>query len=185
MQLPANRVSIILAVLLFLFINMANAAEYKLSENLPAESAHESPVALGNIGEEQEETPHRQLFDFHLNTNAPFWRDSVTTLDFRVMDFARDHGNNDRREAFAAGSELAFSSGKWQDRLSLSATWHTSIGIDAPKDKGNTNMLAPDQSNLRVFSRAYLDYDLGGLLLCVCTGRISTCHISIASRTVA
>jgi len=160
MQILTNRLSIIPATLLFLLLNVANAAEYKLSENLPAESAHESPVAINMAGGEQEVIPSRKLFNFHLNSTSPFLRDSETTLDFRVMDFARDHGGSDEREAFAAGSELTFTSGKWRDRLSLGATWHTSIGIDAPKDKGNTDMLAPDQSNLRVLSRAYLNYDL-------------------------
>ena len=63
-------------------------------------------------------------------------------------------------DALAIGSELTFASGKWRDKWSLVGTWHTTSAIDAPEDLGRTGILAPDQSNLSVISRAYLQYDL-------------------------
>jgi hypothetical protein len=59
------------------------------------------------------------------------------------------------------GTELTFRSGKWRDRLSTVLSWHTSFAIDDPEGVGRGGLLGPDQSDLSVISRAYLDYEFG------------------------
>ena len=161
MQTRSSNLWIVLAVLLCLDLDTANAAEYKLDENLAPESAQQTPLALGSIASEAERPPRRSVLNLDFSDSAPFWRDSESELNFRIFDFGRDDGSGDLSEAFAAGTELSFTSGKLRDRFSLSATWHTSNEIDAPRGLGGTGVLAPDQSDLSVISRAYLEFDLG------------------------
>ncbi len=116
---------IILVTLCSLDFDKANAAEYLLDENLAPESAQENPLALGAIAIEPESSPRRSVLNLDFTEAAPIWRDSESLLKFRVYDFDRDDGSSDISEAFTAGSELAITSGKWRDRFTLSATWHT------------------------------------------------------------
>ncbi len=143
-----------------LAVGNLTAAEYQLDESLAPESAQDATTALEIITSEGERPPRRSIFALDFSEAAPFWRDSESELNFKVYEFDRNDGVTSLGEAFAAGSELTFRSGKWRDRMSVTTTWHTSHGIDAPKNLGNTGLLAPDQSDLSTISRAYLDYSL-------------------------
>ena len=137
------------------------AAEYLALENLAAESAEEASIGLQDIDKAPEKRPRRQLLRDALGDAPPFWRDSSLDLGLRVYDFERENGVQSIAEAFAVGTDLTFRSGKWRDRLSTVVSWHTSFAIDAPEGLGRTGLLAPDQSDLSVISRAYLQYELG------------------------
>jgi hypothetical protein len=137
------------------------AAEYQQLEDIAAESAEEASVGLQDIDKAPEKRPRRQLLRDALADAPPFWRDSSLDFGVRVYDFERENGVQSIAEAFAAGTELTFRSGKWRDRLSTVVSWHTSFAIDAPEGLGRTGLLAPDQSDLSVISRAYLQYELG------------------------
>ena len=160
MQASLKHSSIVLSLLLYLVIDTAYAAEYKLDENLAPESAQETPLALDTLAEDPEAPPRRSVFNADFSDAAPFWRDSESLLDFRVYDFDRDDGSDDLSEAYAIGTELTLTSGKWLDRFSLSGTWHTSNKIDAPRGLGGTGILGPSQSDLSVISRLYLQTEL-------------------------
>ena len=137
------------------------AAEYQQLEDIAPESAEEASTGLRDIIRTRERGPRRQLLRDALADASPFWRDSSLDLGMRVYDFDRENGEQSIAEAFAAGTELSFRSGKWRDRLSTVVSWHTSFAIDAPEGLGRTGVLAPDQSDLSVISRAYLQYELG------------------------
>ena len=152
---------LICAVALYLPVAATLAAEYQEVENVAPESAEEAPVGLEKIAKALEWRPRHEFFRGALAKASPFWRDSSLDLGVRVYDFRRENGIESISEAFAAGTELTFRSGKWRDRLSTVVSWHTSSAIDAPEGLGGTGLLAPDQSDLSVISRAYLQYDFG------------------------
>ncbi len=138
------------------------AAEYLLDQTIAPESVLEVPLAMGTIADDVASPPRRTVFNTDFSDAAPFWRDSESLLDIRVYNFERDDGSADLSEALAAGSDLTVTSGKWRNRFSVGATWHTSNGIDAPKSLGGTGILGPNQSDMSVISRAYVDYDISG-----------------------
>ena len=139
----------------------AAAVEYQQDERVAADSAEETDAGLDAIGAVPETRPSRTLLRDQFTDLPPFWRDSELDFKVRVFDLDREDSQITTREAFAAGTELTFRSGTLADRLSAVVSWHTSIGINAPSDRGGTGLLAPDQSDLSVLSRAYLRYDLG------------------------
>lgn len=149
----------VVAMFLLISVLTARAAEYQQLENLAAESADQATLGLRDIGKAREKSPRRWLLRDALADRSPFWRDSSLDLGIRVYDFRRENGNQSIAEAFAAGTELTFRSGKWRDRLSTIVSWHTSFAIDAPDGLGRTGLLAENQSDLSVISRAYLQYD--------------------------
>ena len=146
-------------VALTFLVSAAKASEYQVSENLAAVSAEDVFLGLDGIDKEKERRPSRQILEDLWEQAPPFWRDSALDLRLRAFDFQRDDGSMTIADAFAIGSELTFASGKWRDKWSLVGSWHTSSAIDAPEGLGRTGILAPDQSNLSVISRAYLQYD--------------------------
>ena len=152
---------LICAVALYLPVAATLAAEYQQLENLAAESAEEATVGLQDIDKLPAKRPTREVLRDVLADKSPFWRDSSLELGVRVYDFQRENGIESIAEAFAAGTELTFQSGKWRDRFSTVVSWHTSSAIDAPEGLGRTGLLAPDQSDLSVISRAYLQFDFG------------------------
>ena len=134
-------------------------SEYLQLENIAPESAEEIAGGLEDVTRPPRERPRLELFRGVLDKASPFWRDSSLEGSVRVYDFQRESGVQPLAEAIATGTELTFQSGKWRDRFSGTFSWHTSFGIDAPSDRGGTGLLAPDQSDLSVISRAYLQYD--------------------------
>lgn len=136
-------------------------SEYQELEDIAPESAEELAVGLDTTDEALRKRPRLGLLRDVLAKRSPFWRDSSLDGSVRIYDFQRESGVQPLGEAIAAGTELTFQSGKWRDRFSTTLSWHTSFGIDAPSDRGGTGLLGPDQSDLSVISRAYLEYDLG------------------------
>ncbi len=137
----------------------AFASEYQRDEEIAPESAEDAPAGLVDLEKTPLVRPVHSYFLGALKDASPFWRDSALKLGVRVYDFQRDNGIESIAEATATGTELEFRSGRWRDRISTVISWHTSIGVDAPAGSGGTGVLAPDQSDLSVISRAYLQYD--------------------------
>lgn len=131
------------------------ASEYQDAEQVAAESAEESSVGLERIEERLRIGPSRTVLRDIFSNAPPYWRDTTASIRLRSFDFRRDDGSERTRDALATGFELGIESGKWREAFSFVATWHTSYGIRAPEDKGNTGVLSPDQSDISVISRAF------------------------------
>ena len=149
------------ALLILMLPATALSTEYQRAEEIAPESAADAPAGLEDIERVPRVRPVRTLLRDVLKDAPPFWRDSSFELGIRGYDFQRENGIEPIAETTAVGTELAFRSGKWQDRVSTVISWHTSNGVDAPETRGGTGVLAPDQSDLSVVSRAYLQYDAG------------------------
>ena len=139
---------------------VASADDYIAVENIAPLSAQSMLLGLGRAGEEEELSPSKKILQQLLYDSVPFWRDSTASLKLRGYDFQRDNDVEILSDASAIGTELGFKSGQWHDRVSVVASWHTSSGFDAPSDLGGSGILAPDQSNLSMISRAYVHVDL-------------------------
>ena len=149
------------AVALYVLAAATLAEEYQQVENIAAESAEEASVGLPDIPSGREKRPMLRLFRDSLAEKSPFWRESSLVLSVRVYDFQRKNSEETIAEESAVGTELTFRSGKWRDRLSTVVSWHTSFAIDDPEGAGRGGLLGPNQSDLSVISRAYLDYEFG------------------------
>ncbi len=158
------RTRLILSVSAFLLPAFSLAVEYQQDERVAADSAEEAGVGLEAIDAAPETRPSRTLLRDQFTDLPPFWRDSEMDFKIRAFDLDREDSQITTREAFAVGSELTFRSGKLAERLSAVVSWHTSIGINAPADRGQTGLLAPDQSDLSVLSRAHLQFELSDSL---------------------
>jgi hypothetical protein len=146
----------ILIILLFLPSPGVFSAEYQDTEDIAAKTAEESTVGMRDTGRVLQR-PRRYLLRDVLAERSEFWRDSSLELNLRPYDLKRENGEKTISEALAIGTELTFRSGQWRDRLSAVVSWHTSNGIDTPEDKALTGILGPDQSDLSVISRAYVE----------------------------
>lgn len=152
---------VLLVVALAFCVRPSHATEYQQAENVAAESAEEAAIGMADMDERPARFQRLQLLRDVLQEAPPFWSGASLELGLRMYDFRRDNGVETVSEALAAGTELSFSSGKWRDRLSVGASWHTSNGINAPPDRGGTGLLGPGQTDLSVISRAWLDVKLG------------------------
>ena len=152
---------LICAAVSYLLAVATLAEEYQQVENIAAESAEEALVGLPDIPSGREKRPMLRLFRKSLAEASPFWRESSLVLGVRVYEFQRKDSVETIAEESAVGTELAFRSGKWRDRLSTVVSWHTSFAIDDPEGVGRGGLIGPDQSDLSVISRAYLEYDFG------------------------
>jgi len=137
----------------------AVGSDYQVAEEIAPTSAQEASVGLQGVETEKTLAPARAVFEDMLANLPPFWRDTTSSLRIRTFDFRRENDEVTIGEAKAAGFELAVDSGKWRDALSISLSWHTSYGIDAPEGLGETGVLAPDQSDISVLSRAFAQWD--------------------------
>jgi hypothetical protein len=104
--------------------------------------------------------PRRYVPRERLAERGPFWADSGIELRLRVYDFTREIDGERVSDATALGTALTFRSGRWRERVRLLATWHTSFGLDAPDEFGGTGLLGPDQSDISVLSRAFVEVQL-------------------------
>jgi hypothetical protein len=147
------------AVALYLLAVTTLAEEYQQVENIAAESAEEASVGLQDIPSGEEKRPMLRLFHDSLAEASPFWRESSLVLSMRGYDFQRKNSVESVAEESAVGTELTFRSGKWRDRLSTVVSWHTSFAVDDPEGIEGGGLLGPDQSDLSVISRAYVQYD--------------------------
>ncbi len=150
---------LLLAALLWQFSCPVWPAEYQELEDIAPESAEDSPVALSGLGRPSDR-PRRRVLRDALAERLPFWRDSSLELNLRLYDFNRENGEDTLSEALALGTELTHRSGEWRQSLSTVLSWHTSNKIDAPEEYPLSGILGPDQSDISVISRAYLDLHL-------------------------
>lgn len=143
------------------FLPLAAAgSDYQVAEELAPTSAQEASVGLQGVETDRMlAAPARAVFEDLLANAPPFWRDTKSSLRIRTFDFRRDNDEETIGDATAAGFELAVDSGKWRDALSISLSWSTSYALDAPEGLGQTGVLAPDQSDISVLSRAFAQWD--------------------------
>lgn len=149
-----------MAGLALLYEEASAEDDYLDVENVAPASAEELQLSLGRAGVDDQATPARMILKKLFEDSVPFWRDGTLSLKLRGYDFRRNNDIEILSDASAIGTELGFASGKWLDRVSVVASWHTSSGFDSPPDLGGSGILAPDQSDLSVISRAYLRVDL-------------------------
>ena len=133
----------------------ATAVEYRDAETVPPETAQESSLGLEDTERPRRLLPRRYVLRDQLAHRGPFWADSTVELGLRFYDFTRENGGTRIADATAVGTALSFRSGRWQDRISVGVTWHTSLGLHAPDGLGGSGLLTLDQENLSVLSRAY------------------------------
>jgi hypothetical protein len=139
---------------------MTFAVEYRDAEVVPPQTAQESSLGMEDTDRPRRLLPRRYVLTELLAHRGAFWADSGVELRLRAYDFTREIDGTTVSDAAALGTELTFRSGRWQDRVSVLASWHTSFGLHAPDDLGGTGILGPDQSNLSVLSRAYTEIHL-------------------------
>lgn len=142
---------------------LAVATEYQDSEQVAPESAQESSVGLERIEERLRLGPSRTVLRDLFKNAPPYWRDTTASVKLRTFDFRRDDGDERSRDALATGFELGIESGRWRERFSFSATWHTSYGLRDPAGLGNTGVLKPDQSDISVISRAFGQWNFSAI----------------------
>ena len=110
-----------------------HAAEYQRDEEIAPESAEDLHSPMRDSIRNRP-APLRRILGKRLENAPPFWRDAEGRLRFRLYDFERNNGDSTLSEAMAGGAEWQFSTGRWKDRISISASWYTSFAIDAPED---------------------------------------------------
>jgi len=132
------------------------------AESTAAESAEEVGSGLQDILEADEPRP---LARWRLQQGPAFWRDGNLQVKLRSYDFERDDGSDTLSEAFTLGGELSFRSGKWNEILSVDATWYTSQGIDAPAGRDGTGLLGPGQTDISVLGQASVRLNFEQILL--------------------
>jgi hypothetical protein len=85
----------------------------------------------------------------------PFLRDTALALRLRSY-YADVHPvSGFEREAWAFGGWLAYRSGWLLDALQVGATFHASVPVYAPEDKGDTLLLAPGKEGYHVLGEAF------------------------------
>ena len=137
------------------------AREYIRAEEPAPKSVDELPDAMEfkSLEEEAEDLPGRgplyRALKKHLERRPPFWRDSRLGFNFRTYESSLKTLNGDIPEAWAAGGELEFTSGEWNEMLSVSMGLYTSQKIFASGGDG-TRLLDTDQSEITVLGKAYL-----------------------------
>jgi hypothetical protein len=155
------RYPLICAVTLITPLSVALAAEYQKLENIAPESAQEATFGLQGFDDILARRPKRGFLRNALAKRSSFWSDSSIDLGIRAYELRRENAIENTAEAFAAGTQLTFRSGKWSERVSTVVSWDTSFDIDSPDGLGDTGLLGPNQSNLSVISRAWLQLELG------------------------
>lgn len=90
-----------------------------------------------------------------LEDASPFFRDTRFSYDFRTYSFDRRNSSTDRREAWAIGGQLGYTSG-WWNNIGARIAYYNSTELDS--DGGDTGLLAPGQENISVIGEANLRY---------------------------
>ena len=93
----------------------------------------------------------------HLETTAPFWRDTQLLLHPRVYYLDRDRENANDSVALAYGGWLDYKSGWWRDRLKLNATLYTTQKAYGPDDKDGTLLLKEGQKGFTVLGESNVE----------------------------
>lgn len=134
-------------ILLSAFLGHAQAAEYIDTEKAVEESLDSTSGAIDKsfaAGESKPSDFFGELGD-HLR------------FDFRTYDYRNRNPDDSKNEAWAAGGQLAFETGKWRDWIGLKLNLFTSQKLRAPDSKGGTGVLQPDQDGITAFGEAYVD----------------------------
>ncbi|MDJ0941571.1 MAG: OprD family outer membrane porin [Woeseiaceae bacterium] len=146
-----------LCVVVFAFCaEVGNAGEYGRAENVAPESAEDVQLGLDELDEELE-LPAYTLAEDGFGREYPFWADSQLSLNVRAFDFDRVTGLGPLEQVFEVGTELAFESGKFDERWSVGASWHTSSVLNDRIDEKQPG--APEPADISVLSRTWLRYD--------------------------
>ena len=90
-------------------------------------------------------------------TRPPFQRDGQVKFDFRTYSFDATRADNQEPQAWAAGGQLSYRSGKWRDFLSLGAAWYGSYEISGNDDASSSALVQPNGDNISVIAQAFVE----------------------------
>jgi hypothetical protein len=161
LSMTKYRYPLICAVTLCAPFSAALAAEYQKLENIAPESAEEATFGLQGSDGILTRRPKRGFLHNALAKRSPFWSDSSIDINIRGYEFRRENAIESIAETVAVGSQLTFRSGKWHERVSTVFSWDKSIDIGSSDGSGDSGLLGPNQSDLSVISRAWLQLELG------------------------
>jgi len=136
----------------------AHGAEYIQSENTAPTSAEEIDTPVDVALEEDKEKIRRLLLDKlkrRLEKQPAWLRDAVLDYNLRSYYYKRVNRDDSINEALTLGGELAFKTGRFARIAQINLSYYLSYGLYAPEDRGGV-LLGPDQENLAVLGRAYL-----------------------------
>jgi outer membrane porin, OprD family len=96
-----------------------------------------------------------------LKDTPPFFRDTALTLKVRSYYLNQDRPDGTRSEAWTLGGSLAYTSGRYADRLQIGAELFTSQPLYAPEDADGTLLLKPGQEGYTVLGQLYAKLRVG------------------------
>jgi len=155
----SGRLSSCLALLVALAAHqIAGATEYIRVESPPPKSAGEiqDPIDRGFLKKRPLKRFLLKRIKERLKDLAPFWRDTKVAFHFRTYEFDRRNSSTDKREAWTAGGQVAYESGRWKN-LGIQAAYYLTNELHA--DGGDTGLLAPGQRNISRLGEANLNYE--------------------------
>jgi hypothetical protein len=140
------------------------AAEYQRAEQTAPTSAEEIDNTLDKIAVDFVRDPRvvfKQLDEWR-QTRGPFQRDGQVKFDFRTYNFDATRAADQNPQAWAAGGQLSYRSGKWRDFLSVGAAWYGSYEISGNDDAGSSALVQPNGDNISVVAQAFLELARNG-----------------------
>ena len=159
------RTSLAVLIFTFIFSTVAKTAEYLGVEEPAPTSADQIESPLENLIEDFERDPWVVFpgIDDWRQTRGPFLRDGQLAFNFRSYDFDGTRQDGSEPQAWVAGGEIAFRSGKWRDILILGSSLYGSYEIDSNADAGGTRLLKQNGGDISVLGQAYLELHWKGL----------------------
>jgi hypothetical protein len=159
MNRPLSSASLLCVLALLFVIPHTHSAEYIQSENTAPRSAEEIETPLDAALKKDKKKIRRLLLGElkrRLEKQPAWLRDAE--LDFNSRSYYLKRVNRDEsiNEALALGGELAFKTGRFARIARLGLSYYLSYGLYTPEDRGGTGLLGPNQENLAVLGRAYL-----------------------------
>ena len=136
-----------------------------VADNEPAPSSvEEIEGGFGRILSERLPPPPLELVQHAwrkwVEDASPFWKEAEWQLGLRAYEFARLNGDQSRKETFAVGGRLGFTSGAWQERVRVGAALYTSQRVHGPEDRDGLSMLRPRQTGVTALAEAWLGVEL-------------------------
>jgi hypothetical protein len=146
-----------LIILWLAFSQLSQAAEYISVESPPPASAGKLNVPIDYAFRERPLQDRFLLTGLKesLEDKPSFWRDARVDLDFRTYSFDRRSSSPVKREAWAAGGQFTYDSGRWND-FGIRAAYYNSTELDSAG--GDTGLLARGPENISVIGEANLNY---------------------------
>lgn len=138
---------------------LAATAEYQHAEETAPTTATEIDSTLDEIAAEFVRDPRvvfRRLDEWR-QTRGPFQRDGQLKFDFRTYGFDATRAADQDPQAWAAGGQLKYHSGKWRDFLSVGAAWYGSYEISGNDDAGGSALVQPNGDNISVIAQAFVE----------------------------